>query len=128
MKDSELLDKDITAINTPAAAVKYYLPFLVSGKMDLMAIKKELKEVHQFSKVDLSITAQSLVKEHTQHQRENPFSFSREIKFVVALLMISGGVVFAFLLWETGFIAVLPFILISGGVGLLFQAIRKTYI
>ena len=125
MEDTELLDKEMTAINTPAAAVKYYLPFLVSGKMDLMAIKKELKEVHQFSKVDISITAQSLVRAHTQHQRENPFSFSREIRFTLALLMIGGGIFLALLLWETGFIAVLPFILISGGVGLLFQALRQ---
>ena len=90
-----------------------------------MAIKQELRETHQFSKEEVSISAELLVVEHTSHQRNNPFNFSREIRFSLGLLMIGGGFTLIIFLWQSGFIAVLPFVIISGGFGLLFQSLKQ---
>lgn len=124
MSDNSLLDNKFTAINTPAAAVTYYLPFLVSGEIDLMAIKNELRNVHKFSAADVSIKAQSLVHEHTKHQKKNPFKYAREFQFGIGLIMIGAGIMFTIFLWKIGFIAALPFAGIVGGLGLVFKALR----
>ena len=125
MKDYTPLDKGLTAINTPADAATYYLPFLVSDKMDLMAIKKELRQVHQFSKADISLTAEILVREHTHHAEKHPFKYTREFQFGSGIILIGAGIVFTLFLWKLGFIAALPFAGILGGIGLTFRALRN---
>ena len=118
----EPIDDNITAINTPVQAEKYYLPFLISGEMDLMAIKKELREIHQFSEEDVRITSRVLSNAHFKHTQENPGGFQKYLQPILGGLIMAGGALLIIMLWSAGWVSVLPFLIIGVGATILFTS------
>lgn len=118
----EPIDNNITAINTPAQAEKYYLPFLISGEMDLMAIKTELREIHKFSDEDVRITSRVLSNAHFKHSQENPGGFHKYLQPILGGLIMAGGALMIIFLWNSGWISILPFVIMGTGASILFTS------
>ncbi|NOQ72398.1 MAG: hypothetical protein GQ574_10380 [Crocinitomix sp.] len=113
------------AINTPAQAVKYYLPFFVSNRLDLGAIKKELRTTHQFSDEDVLIASRSLSEAHVKHMAENTDTANAYFKLVLGGIIFLGGIGLTIFLLEKGFIAYVSFFAIGAGLLMIAQAIRN---
>ena len=113
------------AINTPVQAVKYYLPFFVSDKLDLGAIKKELRTTHKFSEEDVRITARSLSQAHVKYMAENSDTANAYFRLVLGGIISLGGIGLTIFLYEKGFIAYVSFFAIGAGLLMIGQAIRN---
>jgi hypothetical protein len=79
------------AINTPVQAEQYYLPFFISGKLDLAAIKNELRKTHKFSEEDVRITARILSNAHIRNTAENGNKISTYFTLVIGVLLLFLG-------------------------------------
>lgn len=111
----EPIDDNITAINTPAQASTYYLPFLISGEMDLMAIKKELREMHKLSEENVQITSRVLSNAHFEHIKENSGGFQKFLQPILGGLIMVGGALMILFLWNSGWVSIFPFLIMGTG-------------
>ena len=110
------------AVNTPAQASEYYLPFFLSGKMDLTFIRKELKEVHKFSEEDIRITARVLSNAHVKHAEQKSLMSSGYFGLVIGIAVLVGGILLTFYLWDKGFVSTLSLIIVAAGLGILYRS------
>lgn len=119
----KLLDQDFKTISTPVDAEKHYTPFIQSGEMDLMAVKKELREVHHFEEADVRISANVLSKIQLKtHIRKDGQGYSIfGIGFGTLLVIV--GMYLAFFLNERGFISFVAYGLIGGGISMVIASI-----
>lgn len=52
-----VLDEGFVKLVTPAQAEKHYLPKVIAEEKDLTEVRRELKEIHNFSEEDIRIAA-----------------------------------------------------------------------
>ncbi|MFT5819731.1 MAG: hypothetical protein ACI8ZM_000956 [Crocinitomix sp.] len=113
------------AINTPAQAEKYYLPFFVSAKLDLGAIKKELRSKHRFSEEDVRLAARLLSEAHVRHMSVNTDTANAYFRLILGGIILLGGIALTLFLFEKGFIAYVSFLAIGAGILMIVQSIRN---
>lgn len=113
------------AINTPAQAEKYYLPFFISGKLDLGDIKNELRSKHQFSEEDVRISARVLSNAHMRHAAESGGMANGYFTLVLGIVILILGILLTLFLFKKGFIAWVSLLVIGTGLLMIFQSIRN---
>ena len=113
------------AINTPAQAEKYYLPFFISGKLDLSDIKKELRTQHQFSEDDIKIIAKVLSNAHMRHAQQSGSMSNSYFTLVLGIAIFILGILLTFFLFQKGFIAWISWLVIFAGLLLIAQSVRN---
>lgn len=122
MIKGDLIDVDLTAIDTPAQAVTHYLPLLISGKMDLMEIKKSLRENHGFAEEDVKIAARVLSNAHFKHVQNKSILGNGYFSLVVGITLLLGGLFLSAYLWRMSFIATLSVVIILAGIGIILKS------
>jgi hypothetical protein len=113
------------AINTPAQAEKYYLPFFVSGKLDLGAIRKELRTLHQFSEEDIKLASRLISEAHVRYATQNTDTANAYFKLVLGGIILLGGIALTLFLFKKGFIAYVSLFVIGAGLLMILQSIRN---
>ena len=121
----EVIDSESTKIETPVQAEKFYLPKLIAGEIDLSGIRKELRDLHYFSEEDIKIAARVIGNAHLKYVEENPGRYNQIVPVVIGGVLATGGVAFAVMLWNKGWIATLPFAIFGIGITTLFRAFSK---
>lgn len=118
------LDESFTSISTPAQAEKHYLPLFLSNKYDLMAIKKELREKHNFSEEDVLISARVISSAHVKHLQRNPNNHKAFDYFnlILGIILFCSGLFLILFLWDLGWISTIPFILVGTGITMIFRS------
>lgn len=119
----ELIDTDFKAVKTPAQACDHYLPKITSGEMDLMAVKRELREKHNFEEEDVRITARVLSNEHMRHTMNNSGKSNAYFSLIVGIVVLLAGIGLTLYLWNRGFIAGVALFVVGFGFVMLIKSI-----
>ena len=121
------IDHDMKANNTPQALAEYYLPFLISKKLDNTQIRTKLRMEHKFSEEKLRETMIILAELEFDFHRKVPSTSIYLLYFnlILAILMIIVGILTTALFWKMGYILfATPFVVLSG-FSLLFKANKQ---
>lgn len=121
MNSEKILDDEIHHFETPAQAEKFYRPKLLNGKMDLMAIKSELREKYNFSEEDVRITARVLANARL-NAKANDVGYGHNItRIILGLTLVAGGGFMIMWLWNVGWVSTIPFLISGIGFVILFK-------
>ncbi len=119
------IDEGFEAINTPYAAEKHYLPKVVVGEMDISAVRRELREIHKMSEEDIRISARAIGDSHLRNLATTSQGGHAIFGMIVGSSLIVGGVVFFFILWDSGWIASAPIFMAVLGITLIVRAVKS---
>ena len=119
----QIIDQDFKKITNPVDAEIHYSPYVKSGEMDLMAVQKELKEIHGFTDDDMRITSNSLSQVLMQAHL-NQSGLSNSIVLIgIGLILFILGIALTFYLNDMGIIAFAPYLIIGAGGGMITSSI-----
>jgi hypothetical protein len=118
------IDEGFEAIDSPYAAEKYYLPKVLSGEMDLSAVRKELREIHKMDDENVRISARAIGDAHLKNLATTSHGGHAIFGMIVGASLIVGGIIFFFILWDSGWIASAPIFMAVLGVTLIFRAVK----
>lgn len=90
--------------------------------MDLTAVKKELREIHNMPENQVRITADLLAKAQLKNKANNPYS--NILGIVIGGLVLSLGIALFFLFEANGVIGTLPYICSGAGIGILIKSLN----
>lgn len=122
---TSILDLNFTSINSPYEAEKHYAPRIMAGEMDLMAVKNELRTIHQFDEVDVRITANSLAKiQQAKFQKSAGLGSAVFLLFFGIILLALGGLMFVFL-FNQGFISTINYVVIGAGLVMIVSSLKS---
>lgn len=121
------IDINFEANNTPDSLAEYYLPFLVSKKIDNTEIRTQLRNKHSFTPEKVRETMNLLAELAFDHHRKvpEPNVYLLYFNLVIGVLMIIGGLVLTLVFWKMGYILFATPIVFLSGFALLFKTNRQ---
>ena len=117
-------NKELTAINTPAQASTYFLPFLVTKRLTLPEIKEILRDEYHFSEEDIKATSVGLSQAYFEFYKELPSRYRMWLTLVCGVLILILGILTTFYFIQHNAETWPALLLGAVGIGLIYLGVK----